>query len=42
MRMLVVIYGRPRPELVPDLLDRQGVIGRTQLANAHGAAVPGE
>jgi len=41
MRMLVVIYGGPRTELVPDLLDRQGVIGWTRLADAHGAGSSG-
>ncbi len=41
MRMLVVIYGGSRRELVPDLLDRHGVIGWTQLANAHGAGRSG-
>jgi hypothetical protein len=41
MRMLVVIYGGPRPDLVPDLLNREGAIGWTQLSNAHGAGRSG-
>lgn len=41
MRMLVIVYGGPRPELIPDLLDREGVIGWTELPNAHGAGRSG-
>ena len=41
MKMIVVIYGGPRPELLPDLLDRQRVIGWTQLPGAHGAGRTG-
>jgi hypothetical protein len=41
MKMLVVVYGGPRPHLIPDLLDRLGVHGWTQLSNAHGAGSSG-
>ncbi len=41
MKMLVVIYGGPRPELVPDVFDRNGVTGWTQLAGGHGAGRTG-
>ena len=41
MMMLVVIYGGPRPELIPGMLDDHGVIGWTQLSNAHGAGRSG-
>ncbi|HEU5049031.1 MAG TPA: hypothetical protein VFU00_01840 [Gemmatimonadales bacterium] len=41
MRMLVVIYGGPRPGLVPGIFDRLGVTGWTQLAEGHGAGRTG-
>lgn len=41
MRMLVVIYGGPRPAMVPELLEQHGVVGWTQLSNAHGAGRSG-
>ncbi|HLS47566.1 MAG TPA: hypothetical protein VK012_03545 [Gemmatimonadales bacterium] len=41
MKMLVVIYGGPRPELVPGILDAVGVSGWTQLAEGRGAGRSG-
>ena len=41
MKMLVVIYGGPRPELVPATFDRFGVSGWTQLAEGRGAGRSG-
>jgi hypothetical protein len=41
MRMLVVIYGGPRRDLVPEILDRAGVSGWTQLAEGRGAGRSG-
>jgi len=41
MKMLVVIYGGPRRELVPAILDRVGVSGWTQLAEGRGAGTSG-
>ncbi|MGE5925908.1 MAG: hypothetical protein ACM357_01025 [Gemmatimonadota bacterium] len=41
MRMLVVIYGGPRRDLVPAILDRAGVSGWTQLAEGRGAGRSG-
>lgn len=41
MRMLVIVYGGPRPHLVADLLDHEGVIGWTLLPDAQGAGRSG-
>ena len=41
MTMLVVIYGGPRPELVPAVFDSHGVTGWTELAEGHGAGRTG-
>jgi hypothetical protein len=41
MTMLVVIYGGPRPGLVPEVFDQHGVTGWTELAEGHGAGRTG-
>lgn len=42
MRLLLVTYGGPRRDLVPDLLDRHAVEGWTLLSDeAHGAGRSG-
>lgn len=41
MKMLVVIYGGPRRDLVPAILDHVGVSGWTQLAEGRGAGRTG-
>ena len=41
MKMLVVIYGGPRRDLVPAILERVGLSGWTQLAERRGAGSSG-
>jgi hypothetical protein len=41
MKMLLVVYGGPRPGLVPELLERHEVAGWTELPRAHGAGASG-
>jgi hypothetical protein len=39
--MMVIVYGGPRTDLVPALLNQHQVRGWTQLSNAHGAGQTG-
>jgi hypothetical protein len=41
MRMLVIVYGGPRRDLVPALLNECQIGGWTELGNAHGAGNTG-
>jgi hypothetical protein len=41
MKMLLIVYSGPRPELVPELLERHHVDGWTELARAHGLGASG-
>ncbi|HEX5818204.1 MAG TPA: hypothetical protein VFY20_04960 [Gemmatimonadales bacterium] len=41
MKMLLIVYGGPRAELVPDLLERHHVEGYTEMPRAHGAGSTG-
>ena len=41
MRMLVIVYGGPRADLIPGLLNQQQITGWTQLEKAHGAGSSG-
>lgn len=41
MRMLVIVYGGPRMDLVPAVLDENNVSGWTELGSAHGAGTSG-
>jgi hypothetical protein len=41
MKLLLIIYSGPNPQLVPDLLDRHDAGGYTELTPAHGAGQTG-
>jgi hypothetical protein len=41
MKLLLLIYSGPNPQLVPELLDRHEAGGYTELSQAHGAGRTG-
>jgi hypothetical protein len=41
MKLLLIIYSGPNPQLVPELLDRHDAGGYTELPPAHGAGTTG-